>query len=73
MQTLNLKKQCVGYYANTFQDITITVCNASALVKEGSKYWQLIIEDNKNVMFQSFFNTKKQCMEYGAKWAIKNF
>ena len=73
MTTLNLKKQCVGYYANTFEDMTITVCNANALIKGADKYWQLTIEDKKDVMFQSFFNTKKECMEYGTKWIINNF
>lgn len=74
MTTLNLKKQCGGYYTNTFEGVTITISNANCLVggRSTNEDWELTIEDEQDVLFKSFFKTKKQCMEYGTKWIINN-
>jgi hypothetical protein len=65
MRTLNLRMLYPGYYTNTFDDITITV-------SKGRVSWQLTIEDEKSVLYQSFFDSKKEAMDYGANWVINN-
>jgi len=65
MKTLNLRMLYPGYYTNTFGDLTITV-------SRGRVSWQLTIEDEKSVLYQSFFDSKKEAMDYGANWVINN-
>ena len=77
MVTLNLKKECNGYYSNSFDGITITVCNSFRMMKNtganaGSDEWQLTIENEKNVLFQAWFKTKKEAMKQGAIYVVNN-
>ena len=77
MVTLNLKKECVGYYSNKFDNITITVCNSFRMMKNtganvGSDEWQLTIETEKDILYQSWFKTKKEAMKKGAIYVINN-
>jgi len=65
--TLNLKKIHAGYYSKTIDGIEVTV---SASKKE----WQLTvfnhkeIEDDKFVLLNEWFKTKKEAYKFGTNW-----
>ena len=73
MTTLNLKKQCGGYYSNKFDGITITVSNPYQMMRCGSNEWQITIENEKEVLMQTYFKTKKDAMQAGVNFVIENF
>ena len=72
MTTIALNKQCGGYYTKTVNGITITVCSTFSLIGEGSKDWQLVIENEEDVVISAFYNTKKDAYKDATKWVIEN-
>ena len=72
MQTLNLKKECAGYYSKAIDNISIQLSCPYLINEYGSKYWQLTIVIDDNSVLSEWFKTKKEAMSNGAKWVVNN-
>ena len=66
-KTLNLKKECAGYYSNSAGDLTITVSNPAAVVG-GKSDWQLNITFAGETIVDEWFKTKKEAYSFAVEW-----
>jgi hypothetical protein len=76
--TLNLKRIYKGHYEVSQGDLNIKVVNPYRANGMGGNYWQIVIEfyngkEEDYIYISEFFDTKKECSTFGAKWVIDNF
>ena len=71
-QVLNLKKDEKGCYSITADGISITVYNTKRYDENYGKNWTLLIGGENKVYLTFYGKTKKECVEVGTKWVIKN-
>ena len=64
---LQLQKRSRGYYSATDGKLTITVSDSSVICG-GESEWQIVIEDNDEIVLSEFCATKRDCYSIGVRF-----